>query len=180
PAVGRERFAVGYHYTSRGYLHYLTDDSDHTVLWAATDVNAAGQVAAEYTRNGVVTSSTLSTSTGWLLARSSIAHGDNDNLIQSWQFEYDSFGNLRSRSHADALRPPSRETFGYDVLDRLKTAEVSGSESERFDYDANGNLTSKNGRRYIYDAGCLAGDRPAGPHAVCTVDFGTPFNYDRN
>jgi YD repeat-containing protein len=58
PLVGTNQLAVGYHYSSLGYLQYLTDDSsDRSVLWQATAVNALGQVTDERMRNGVETCS---------------------------------------------------------------------------------------------------------------------------
>ncbi len=42
-----------------------------------------------------------------------------------------------------------------------------------------GNFTTKDGQGYTY-TGCMAGTRPAGPHAVCTVGNGPAFAYDGN
>ena len=77
--------------------------------------------------------------------------------------------------------PDSTETFVYDSLDRLKTAQLkipsTGYDvTESYSYDGLGNLTQKGGKTYAY-TGCTAG---GGPHAVCTVDGGTPFEYDAN
>src|SRR4051794_7112962 len=37
-----------------------------------------------------------------------------------------------------------------------------------------------NAAAYTYGGGCQAGNRTAGPHAVCTVANGTPYIYDGN
>ena len=189
PSVDGNRFAVGYHYTSLGYLQYVYDVGENTVdsiYWKANAINPAGQVTDEQTRNGVQTISTRNPSTGWLMARSSLSHADEDRLIQNWAFQYDERGNLRGRSRSDAINvADSTEIFGYDVLDRLKTSEVKipaeqdYDVTESFGYDNLGNLTSKGGKNYTY-TGCQADTRAAGPHAVCTVDNGTPFSYDAN
>jgi len=47
PEAAGSRLSVGYHYTAQGFLHYLTDGVAGPVLWAATDMNAAGQVTQE-------------------------------------------------------------------------------------------------------------------------------------
>ena len=49
---------------------------------------------------------------------------------------------------------------------------------ESYAYDPLGNITQKAGSVYTYGAGCPAGTRVAGPHAVCTVGGGSPFQYD--
>jgi hypothetical protein len=65
PAVNTSQMAVGYHYTSLGYLQYLTDESlDYGVLWQAKAMNALGQVTDEQMRNGVETVATRNPSTG--------------------------------------------------------------------------------------------------------------------
>src|SRR6185312_12589969 len=56
PIVNNSQLAVGYHYTSLGYLQYLTDEStDYSVLWQAKAVNVLGQITDEQMRNGVET-----------------------------------------------------------------------------------------------------------------------------
>jgi RHS repeat-associated protein len=186
PDVNGKRLAVGYHYTSLGYLHFLTDDSgDYSVLWQATSTNASDQVVGERMRNGVENSSTRNPATGWLMATSSTAHLDGDKLIQNWGFTYDEAGNLLSRSRADEASPsPSIETFAYDSLNRVRTSRVAvpleGYDvPESFFYDDLGNLKQKSGHSYVYSSGCMADQRPAGPHAVCTVG-GVPYSYDGN
>src|SRR5678815_272958 len=70
PAVNGQRLAVGYHYTSLGYLHYLTDDSnDYGVLWQSVEQNAFGEIVRESTRNGVESVGTRNPSTNWLMTK---------------------------------------------------------------------------------------------------------------
>ncbi len=181
PAVGGSQLAVGYHYTSLGYLQYLTDDSsDYGVLWQAKAMNALGQVTDEQTRNGVETVSNRNPLTGWLLSSTATAHADHDNLIQSWAYAFDEAGNLLARNRNDNVNAlTSQETFGYDLLNRLTGAQVATSDghvsNDGYAYDAAGNLTQKSGSVYTYGA---AGGCAAGPHAVCTVGGGGMFTYD--
>jgi YD repeat-containing protein len=54
PAVNSKRLAVGYHYTSVGYLHYLSDESAITAwLWQAKARDAFGKVTDEQAANRV-------------------------------------------------------------------------------------------------------------------------------
>jgi RHS repeat-associated protein len=181
PVVKQSQLAVGYHYTSLGYLQYLTDESsDYGVLWQAKAMNAFGQVTDEQTRNGVETVSNRNPLTGWLLGSTATAHADHENLIQNWSYGFDELGNLLARNRADAVNAlTSQETFGYDLTNRLTGAQVATSDGQvsnlSYGYDALGNLTQKGGNTYAYGtgAGCAAG-----PHAVCSVGGGALFTYD--
>src|SRR5207249_4295031 len=81
PEVGDDRLTVRYQYTRAGYLHYVVNAADEHIYWAATGVNALGQVTSEYTRNGVETIDARNPLTGWLMDSHSQAHADNENLI---------------------------------------------------------------------------------------------------
>jgi RHS repeat-associated protein len=182
PVAAGARFAVQYHYSASGHLHYVSEVSTGAVYWAATAVNAAGQVTAEYTRNGVDTISKFSSATGWLLSRSSLANADGGTLIQSWAYRFDEAGNLRRRLRLDRVAGDnSDEVFAYDNRDRLIGAQAvaPSSYAEAYEYDGIGNIKKKGGKDYTY-GGCSAGTRPAGPHAVCTVQGLSPFAYDDN
>ncbi|MEO8899917.1 MAG: RHS repeat-associated core domain-containing protein [Polyangiaceae bacterium] len=185
PEVNGERFAVNYSYTSAGYLRYVADAADGQLLWAAKAMNAAGQVTDEILRNGVETESVRNNATGWLLGRKSTAHADGETVIQDFAHAFDEAGNLRARQRTDGVNAAdSSETFGYDALDRLLTTDVQIAAQgyhavESYTYDALGNLQTKAGKTYKY-TGCLAGERAAGPHAVCQIDSGPSYNYDAN
>ena len=181
PSVKGNRFAVDYAYTEAGYLHYVADDADGGVIWSAKAMNAAGQVTDEQLRNGVETQSVLNDATGWLLGRTSTAHGDGETVIQQWANAFDEAGNLRGRQRTDDVNAAdSTETFGYDPLDRLTSSQVQipsfqlqGYDvTENYAFDPLGNLTTKAGKTYKYGTGCMAGTRAAGPHALCQIDSG--------
>jgi RHS repeat-associated protein len=190
PEIKGSRLAVVYTYSNLGHLQFLTDEADGKLLWQATEMNAMGQVTAEKTRNGVDTYSTRNPSTGWLMGSLSTSHAENGKVIQNWEYRYDEVGNLRWRGRADAVNiDPSTEIFAYDKLDRLLSSQVivpsqglqGYDHTEPFVYDDLGNLTSKAGTGQGYGEGCLAGNRAAGPHAICTVAGGGPaFVYDDN
>jgi RHS repeat-associated protein len=184
PQVDGTQLSVGYKYTDTGSLQYVTDASDGSVLWAATAVNAMGQVTAEYTRNGVTTSKTRSPVTGWLLTSTSTAQADSGRKIQGWTYQYDEAGDLMERDRSDAVNiADSTETFQYDDLNRLTKASalvLAGGgygQSDSYGYDSLGNLTGKGAAGYSY-GGCSAAG--FGPHAVCSVTDGSSFVYDAN
>ena len=174
------RFAVKYHYTNFGFLHYVFDTNDNKVYWQAKAVNALGQVTDEQTGNGVETVSTRSPSTGWLLGSTTTAQADNNNLIQGLAFKYDEAGNLGKRTRSEPRdMADSSETFAYDALDRLTSSQVKSEGydvTEGYPYDNFGNLTQKGGKSYSY-SGCATG---GGLHTVCSVGDGTPYSYDAN
>ncbi|MCC7362281.1 MAG: hypothetical protein IT317_22560, partial [Anaerolineales bacterium] len=85
---------------------------------------------------------------------------------------------------------PQTQAFGYDALDRLITATVSGGTgglypAQSYAYDPTGSLTSKTGvGGYAYPAasptsGCQAGTRATKPHALDTAGS-VNFDYDCN
>jgi len=187
PAINGNRLSVGYHYNNFGFLQSLTDDSvDGSVLWQEKSTSALGQVTDELTSNGVETVETRNETRGWLLNTASTAHLAGNAVVQNWAFTYDEAGNLRGRARNDvAAGPMSVEQFGYDVLNRLTTAETiitskNVDNLESYSYDDLGNLTQKNGTTYNYNTGCTAGSRgAAGPHAVCSVGSAA-YTYDED
>jgi RHS repeat-associated protein len=119
------------------------------------------------------------------MGSTSTAHASGNTVIQNWTYTFDEVGNLLTRGRSDAVNPATTaETFTYDQVNRVLTSQVTTSAgynaTDSYAYDALGNLTQKSGNAYTYGAGCTAGSRAAGPHAVCTVAGGTQFSYDGN
>jgi hypothetical protein len=103
---------------------------------------------------------------GWLLGSTAVAHGNGDNRIQQWSHSFDEIGNLLTRGRTDAVNAlTSQETFGYDLTNRLTSANVQmsnetfSSNNHVYDPAGLGNLAQKDGNAYPYGA---SGGRAAG------------------
>ena len=80
--------------------------------------------------------------------------------IQDLSYGYDAAGNILTI--VDAVHTAT-QTFTYDHLNRLKTADNPGRYGFRnYEYDVLGNIMEKDGKTYTYNANC-----GGGPHAVC-------------
>ena len=93
--------------------------------------------------------------------------------IQALGYTWDEMGNLTERTETSVGKTLT-ETFAYDDLNRLTSAQVTGRTPQAVTYDALGNIKSKTGvGAYTYGAGS------AGPHAVTTAGSDT-YTYDAN
>jgi len=186
PAVNSKRLAVGYHYTSVGYLHYLSDESaDYGVLWQAKARDAFGKVTDEQAANRVENVQTRSRANGWLTRSAGTAHADGNKVIQDWTYTFDEVGNLLSRERADQVADSiSSEVLSYDALNRvIGTSVITGPPSNvrassSYGYDGNGNLNQKDGKTYTYGVCPGPGRSGSGLHQVCAIDNGPRFVYD--
>src|SRR5450432_3193713 len=102
------------------------------------------------------------------------------NAGRPWSITTSRVGDLLSRGRTDAVSgAPLTENFSYSLLNQLTTTAmtVPGGQSvlETYDYDVLGNITVKSGQTYAYQTGCMAGSRPAGPHAVCSAGIHGSF-----
>ena len=91
-------------------------------------------------------------------------------------YTYDNGGNILTI--VDATAGPQTQTFTYDNLDRLATADATGGSdglyAETYSYDAaTGNIASKAGLSYTYGA-------TEHPHAVTGLSDGSSYGYDAN
>ena len=188
-SISRDYHASGLHVRTRD----ITGSTDK-ILWALGDViNERGQLTHELYGNGVVTAHTYAgnngllsgITSGRLTANNTVndLHGD----IQALSYEFDSLGNLHSRttrrSDNNGLAfENTTESFAYDALNRVTASTTSGLFSRILDYqyDDLGNLT------YRSDLGTLAYNRTsnAGVHAITSSGTsGTPgyktYAYDK-
>jgi RHS repeat-associated protein len=157
-------FSAQYVYTALGYLSQLKDAAGGFVFWTANAMNAEGQLTQQTAGNGVVTNRAFDPLTGRLTGVTAGA----SNSIANLGFAYDALGNLASRSDNLTF---GTEAFGYDNLNRLLTAQVSGQAVHSVSYNAIGNIITKTrldnntlANTYSYNA-----PGQARPHAVASV-----------
>jgi RHS repeat-associated protein len=186
--AGAAPFRVRYGYDAFGHLERLTDDVSQAELWRqlAPDAALADRQTRERFGNGIETTRSFEPTSGLLTQLRSVkpaASGGAETVRQDLHYRYTHHRLLWQID--DALQGPSaRETFGYDVLDRLTLDAVQGATGPRrdttYDYDATGNLTHKSdlgAATLVYGTPTPEGLRR--PHALTGV--GTEiYDYDAN
>jgi len=131
------------------------------------EYNAAGQILKLAYGNGLITDYTYNPQT--LRLDQLVTRNPQLVTLQDFTYTFDAIGNVLGI--ADAVHTAS-QSFGYDDLNRLKTAAGSyGSFS--YAYNPIGNMTLKQGVTMTYGQG------GAGPHAVTTTK-GWTLTYDAN
>ncbi|WP_231758684.1 PQQ-binding-like beta-propeller repeat protein [Microbulbifer elongatus] len=179
-----------------GFSHSATENryNDYGYLKAVVDGEAVNQASAEnfYTvlamdergnvtrfqqGNGVVTERTYDPATGRLLGQTaSIGSAFH---VQKLTYQWDNLGNLDWRKDESGDKDLF-EDFEYDGLNRLKSAQVTGRESQTIQYDGLGNIEYKSDVGDYYYADESECDNAAGPHAVCATSDGVQYRYDAN
>ncbi len=157
-------------YNSRGAITKVTDGTGH-VWWEINeaDFDAKGHLLEYKLGNDVVTTQEFNPDTGRI---EEIELSNMSNGLSTYGFQYDRLGNLTDRSLTRTMKTNLSESFSYDKLNRLKTADVGGTVSSTT-YDEIGNIQTKTGISGAYQYG--AGN--AGPHAVTIAD-GITYSYD--
>lgn len=160
-------------YSTSGHL--LRIERAGAVLWQAAEHDAAQRVTYSLLGNGLSQRHSYNPYSGRLTAATLNAGAEQARLSEG--YSYDELGNMSQRSQAWDGSGYS-ESFSYDGLNRLSTAQVAGQALQSFTYDAIGNITSKTGvgtGRYVYPAaGALR------PHAVQSIPGLGSYGYDDN
>ncbi|WP_171054517.1 RHS repeat-associated core domain-containing protein [Roseovarius arcticus] len=174
-------FAVQNVFDEKGFLTSVIDPRDDHAFWAAKEMDAFGRITKEEFGNGVVTTKTYGQD-DQRLDQISAVNGAGKRVLDL-TLDYDLIGNLTSRNETVDRR---KETFTYDVLNRLnQTSEANGRVSE-FRYDAAGRMNYKSGLGEItyakpQDGG--QGDVFQPYHAVLRTEKGSgtrSYQYDEN
>ncbi len=166
--------SLGYGYQN-GYLTEVRrTDAGNQLLWQLQSLDASGRVRQARLGNGMVVSRSYDAVSDRLGAIVSGLNGGNE--VQNESYGFDDSGNLSWRKDGNRSLI---ETFGYDELDRLTSAQVMGAVNKTysFAYDDIGNLTSKTDiGNYSYPT---AGSRY--PHAPTSIgSMSGSFSYDAN
>ncbi len=135
-------------YDANGYLSEIKSTSDYSI-WKLNSVKASGlpsvytlgynslNLVKQFNYNSFENLSTITTG----------------NWQQGYNFD-DATGNLMSRTYKDLTNPASMltETFLYDELDRLTSAQAGTMQPQTVTYSNGGNILSKSGiGNYTYD-----------------------------
>ncbi|MCS4308297.1 RHS repeat-associated protein [Rheinheimera pacifica] len=170
---------VVYNYNTNNWLSSIDDkdikDAAGNVRrhWQANAIDAFGNVTQDKLGTYISRSHTFDQNTGLIKTISSSASGQSS--LQNWLYNWDNLGNLNYRH--DYITG-NRETFTYDVLNRVKTSRITsakGNTNTDINYDALGNITSKTGvGNYTYGS--------SRPHAVTRVTGAraNTYQYDAN
>jgi RHS repeat-associated protein len=116
------------------------------------------------------------TATNGGLLNTAITTRLTDNItLQSFEYGYDENANIQTI--IDYQAGSQTQTFGYDALNRLTSAAVTGGSTglynESYAYNVTtGNLASKAGLNYTYDVNHA--------HAVASLSNGNTYQYDLN
>ncbi len=160
---GTSAFAVKNIYNSYGYMKEVRNNATNALLKRVDSMTARGQVATETLGNGVVSTRSYQSDTGWL---SYVDVKKGSVLKQYIATDYDTAGNVKSRTSQYGSGSSSQytENYSYDGMNRLNNRSISvtaGSaslptafkSSQTYSLDNWGNFTYKSGAGYYkYDA----------------------------
>lgn len=157
-------------YNSLGFLERVQNANTTDVYYQFMDSDAAGRMTEQWLGDGSTVNHTYEAHSARLTSQDSDRNGT---AIQHFNYAWDSTGNMSSRT--DVVHGMT-ESFTYDDLDRLTSAQVGTATLHDFGFDIIGNITDKTGvGDYSYNL--------TQPHAVGQiVDGGTTndYNYDAN
>ncbi|WP_189052645.1 FG-GAP-like repeat-containing protein, partial [Aliidongia dinghuensis] len=161
-------FTVTRSYTALSYLasEAESDSTASGTLRTVNQMDAEGRVTAESFGNTNETQRAYNPQNGEL---QSVVAG-YANSVESLSYSYDPIGNILTR--ADQLQGVT-DTFSYDGLNRLTSAQLGSNPAVTYGYDAIGNILSKS------DVGAFtygpAGGK--GPHQLQSITIGSTSPY---
>jgi RHS repeat-associated protein len=177
---------VNYNYSTvsdgaQGYLKTVSNNATGNNYWQAKAQNAAGQLTEIELGNGLTTQYVYDANTD-LINTIKTGTAQAPNSIQHLGFEFDSIGNLTTRTDYTQIVNGLAtnwlsESFQYDLLNRMTQSHVNGQSAKTYQYDALGNITFKTG------VGNYSYGNNAGPHAVTQTNLNgtlTNYTYDAN
>jgi RHS repeat-associated protein len=174
---------VNYTYNPQGLVEQIYRSSPTPTYYyvGATAYNALGQVTERWlgsTRGVLRQLYTYTAAENFRLTQLKSGTNPNYNNLQNISYTYDDVGNVLTITDAAAVGGSQTQTFTYDFLDRLVTAQASGGSGgtygpENYTYNTIGNLMSKGGVSYGYND-------PAHKHAVTHLGGVQKYWYDAN
>lgn len=154
-------------YDTRGFLTEVRNATSNQLYWKADSYNQYGEAVSVALGNNLIIKRIYDANTGEL---KSIQTGLSSNAtsVQNLEIEYNSLGNVVSRSD---VKFNLKETFQYDGLNRLTKATLFrnnqqiSNQTKTIQYDIYGNITSKS------DVGSYKyGENAAPPNALTSIN----------
>ncbi len=160
-------------YNQYGYLRRVVDAfNTSTSYYTVVAMDKRGNVTESMGGSGVTSYNIHDAATGRLTGiRSELTAGFGD--VQNHTYTWDDIGNLKERKDQSGNKNLV-ENFGYDGLNRLISAQVSGEAEQKFVYNSIGNISFKTG------IGEFGYGNNAGPHALTSTADGVNYSYDAN
>ncbi|WP_429924102.1 eCIS core domain-containing protein [Agrobacterium vitis] len=173
--------AVNNGYDEKGFFVKVSNRATGDVYWTADAIDELGRVTAETYGNGVSTRREFNQADERI--RNISATARDHSKIVDLTLTYDLIGNLEAR---DETVDRKKETFQYDVLNRLTVFGNSDGRKSEYRYDAAGRFTFKAGigdYHYAPETGKIDGEYFNPFHAVIGTNYGKYkeiYKYDLN
>lgn len=147
-------FTVRTTYNSAGFPAEIWEATSGSVIWDGVSRNARGQLTRQKLGNGLATTVTYDSLTGFVASKKT-------GQVQDLEFKFNALGNLTRR---EDKRIGLSEDVIYDSLNRLSQTTVVGSSPITVTYDHLGNISSRSDvGTYTYN------NVDGGPHAVTSI-----------
>lgn len=163
-------FQIQNTYNALGFLERVQDANTTDVYYQFLNSNERGQMTQQWLGDGSTLTQGYETNSSRPTSQSTVV---NSTSLQHFTYAWDSNGNMSSRT--DVVHGMT-ESFTYDNLDRLTSAQVGTATLIDFGFDIVGNITEKSDvGDYTYNL--------TQPHAVGSITQGgssNSYNYDAN
>jgi RHS repeat-associated protein len=176
-----DSFAVNYTYDTSGFLDQVKDAGNGKVYWKAEVIDALGRLTAEQDGNGVKTTHTFDSRSGFLAHIETV--GSSGSRIQDVSLDYDLVGNLLDRQSVVSGHH-RRVNYTYDELQRLNSSQRASEQPQKMGYDGAGSIAAKPALGDQVGSGTFGYDYQAPIHAVKWISASNgdreAFEYDGN